>query len=698
MDTFRLPQAGSLSNSAGGGGGSCIEIAMPTGAGREGCGTAQLTEAAVQQLQPVGHALEKLTADVPPESGVYCAALAQISRHLDAQPGATVAALCPRLLEQAVRGRSARLRSNAMALFAELTPRSEETIRFFVAHFCSALQPRETDRHAMLAVALVAAAAMRRLRSDAGSTASTELPGAAPVSSPTSRRPLIQEIGGSAPPTDVPVNRHAVVWQHVLAWIPLHELVVARLQDAVRKVHADDSASGVAPTRLYTAMADAALEICQTSCAAVGTPDGAAYLEQWLEIWVRTRWVLQELVSVWLTPAAAKGILGTSAGPCPALGDLLDAVIAAEDEHHSTRGASSMEWLPWLRWECPALSSTRRLQAALAASSSTLCTALLLLRAPAARRGKALASSSIRAGLLLALLDGSTLTSGDGGVDRLVQATLLGAMLEPCCSAQTDDTAMDDLVRRVEEWVVAAPTFAAATPAVAVAVELIAHNTKLMVKHITNWLDVDEAGAIGSAAQELLGQAASQALEASSCRMRRWAVQLIRQVAAPESELRCGAAGSKEIFTKIASCLTIPLLRIVSTCATGSREREEISKVLHQFPAAEVIPAILNQDHVTPAQRCAELTQFVHAIASAHGAAAVPDQSSDAFKEIAADCVASIFDVARGSIRDSNGKHEQSPPNSPAQLNNPGQIGLPEALDSTTARKVHFFKFRLSSF
>eukprot|EP01043_Picozoa_sp_COSAG02_P046114 COSAG02_NODE_4285_length_5547_cov_36.378855_1_plen_445_part_10 len=403
MDTFRLPQAGSLSS-----GGRSVEIALPTDAGREGGGAAQLTEAAVQtqqqqqlQLQPVGHALAELTADVPPESGVYCAALAQVSRHLDAQPSATVAALCPRLLEQAVRGSSARLRGNAMALFAELVPRSEETTRLFVAQFCSAFQPAETDRHAMLAVALVATAAMRRLQTDAGSTASSDLPAVARVSPPTSRRPLIQEIGGSAPPADAPASKNAVVWGHVHVWVPLHELVVARLQDAVQTGHADDSASGVAPTRLHTAMADAALEICYTSGAAIGTPDGSAHLEQWLQVWGRTRWVLREVVGVWLTPVDSKELPATSAGPCPALGNLLDAVISAEDGRRSTRGAGQnswvvrehMEWLLWLCWECPALSSTRRLQAALAASSSTLSTALLLLRAPAARRGKALAST-----------------------------------------------------------------------------------------------------------------------------------------------------------------------------------------------------------------------------------------------------------------------------------------------------------------
>ena len=698
MNTFRLPQSGSCSRSSSGGGEGGIEIVLPTGASG---GEPQLTEAAaVQQLHPesLGHALAELTADVPPESGSYCVALAQVSRHLDAWPSATVAALCPRQLEQAVRGTSARLRRNAMALFAELVPRSGETTRLFAAQFCSALQPAETDKHAMLAVALVVTSAMRRFKSGAGSTAPTRSAIVAPVPPPPpppSRRPLIQEIGES-PPALLPANPGAVAWEQVDAWIPLHELLVARLQDAVQPGLGSDSASGVAPTRLHTAMADAALEICRISCEAVGTPDGSAHMEQWLHVWARTRWVLRGIVGAWLTPADGKKLPSTSAGPCPALSDLLAAVTSAEHDRRSTRSAERSSWvvrqlmecLPWMLWECLALSSSRRLQAALAASSSPLSTALLLLRAPGTRREKALASPSVRRHLLLVLLDGSTFASEDAEVDRLLRATLLGALLGPCCLATTDATAMDDLVKRVEEWVVAAPTFDAASPALAVAVELIAYNTKLMVKHITGWLNVDEAAAIGSAAQELLGESASQALEASSCRMRRWAVQLIGRVASPESELRSSRAGSNEIFTKIASCLTVPLLRTVSTCSKESGEKAEVLQVLHRFPAAVVIPAILEQEFATPAQRCRELTQFVQAVASAHDAAAAAgaDLSSDTFKELAAECVASIFDFARASSPDFI--REQPPPNSPVQLKNPGQIGLASPLDSATAGKV----------
>ena len=167
MDTFLLPPPSGSGPTT-----SRIEIALPTsgdgdggGGGGAGAGAAQLTEAAVQApgggasdpLAPdsLGRALASLTADVPPESGAYCAALAQACRHLDARPTATVGALCPRLLEQAVRGRSARLRANATALLVdELLPRSEEATRLFVAQFCRALQPAETDRSAMLAVVL----------------------------------------------------------------------------------------------------------------------------------------------------------------------------------------------------------------------------------------------------------------------------------------------------------------------------------------------------------------------------------------------------------------------------------------------------------------------------------------------------------------------------------------------------------------
>ena len=689
MNTFRLPQSGSRSGFGG------IEVVLPT---RASGGEPQLTEAAaLQQLQPesLGHALAELTADVPPESGAYCVALAQVSRNLDAWPSSTVAALCPRLLEQAVRGTSARLRRNAMALFAELVPRSGEITRLFAAQLCSALQPTETDKHAMLAVALVVTAAMRRFNSGAGSTAPIRPAVVAPVRPPlpTSRRPLIEEIG-EPPPAPLPANPDAVAWEQVDAWIPVHKLLVARLQDPVQPGVGSDIALGVAPTRLHTAMADAALEICRVSCGALGTPDGSDHTEEWLHIWARTRWMLRDIVGAWLTLPDGTKLPGTSAGPCPALSDLLAAVTSVEHDRRGTCSAGhsswvvrqQMEWLPWMLWECPALSSSRRLQAALAASSSPLSIALLLLRAPVTRRQKALASPSVRRHLLLVLLDDSTFASKDGEIERLLRATLLGALLEPCCLATTDDAAMDDLVSRVEEWVIAAPTFDAASSALAVAVELMAYNTKLMVKHIANWLNVDEAAAIASAAQELLGESALQALEASTCRMRRWAVRLIGRVATPDAELRSSYVGSNEIFTKIASCLTVPLLRAVATSSKESGENAEISQVLHQFPAAVVIPAILEQELATPTQRCSELTRFVQAVASAHDAAAVADLSSDTFEELVSECVASIFDFARASSHCFN--RVQSPRHLPGQLTNPGQIGLVSPVDSATAGKV----------
>jgi hypothetical protein len=204
-----------------------------------------------------------------------------------------------------------------------------------------------------------------------------------------------------------------------------------------------------------------------------------------------------------------------------------------------------------------------------------------------------------------------------------------------------------------------------------------------MADRITSWLNVDEASAIGSAAQELLGKSASQALEVSSRRMRQWAVQLVRRVALPDSNLRCSSpkGGSNEIFTKLAGSLAIPLLRAVSTASTASSEKAEIFQVLHQFPAAVVIPAILAQAELTPSQRCAELTQFMLAVASAHRATDI-NQSADASTEIVVECVASVFDSARSLSQDAtNGRQggSSSPPASPARLTSPGQIGQSEA-------------------
>ena len=204
------------------------------------------------------------------------------------------------------------------------------------------------------------------------------------------------------------------------------------------------------------------------------------------------------------------------------------------------------------------------------------------------------------------LLDSSSLSDCSPDAAWIVRAILTGALLEPCRATEAEtlaETALDGLVGKLEEWVIVAPSMDAAKPALPIARELLVCHAGPMVERITSWLNVDEASAIGSVAQELLGETARAALGDSSKRLRRWAVQLVGYVASGSgAENHGGQPG--EVLTKLASGLAVPLLRAVSAAGQGhSAENVEIAQVLHQFPATVVVPALLDQQDLTAAQR-----------------------------------------------------------------------------------------------
>ena len=168
--------------------------------------------------------------------------------------------------------------------------------------------------------------------------------------------PLVPAVAGSGPPS-------AVGWAQVGAWVALHEALAGRLFAAAWAGDGGGGESGILPTRLNTAMADAVLEICRLCCqvvAAGGAPEQAQ--QQWKAVCGGTGAVLVDATSRWLSPPDAAELPTTTWGPCPTISDLLSALAAPDRGWVAQQWA---DWLPWLRWDCPALGSTRRLEAAL---------------------------------------------------------------------------------------------------------------------------------------------------------------------------------------------------------------------------------------------------------------------------------------------------------------------------------------------
>ena len=607
-------------------------------------------------------------------SAAFGEALAQVSRHLDERPAAAVSALCPRLLEQTVRGGSERQRTNAMRVFAAVLARGGDVTRLVAAHFGRALLPSATDKAAMLAVALVAAAAAERVWS---ATVRGSAPAAALTPAPAATQPLIQVVGVSDPApvaAGAEAGAASAAWaSDIEPWLPLHEALVARLGAA----KGGGDGGRVPPTRLHTAMADAALAICRACCSVLaGGGESAPPPPQWASVCAGTGSVLLDAVSGWLTPAEALELPPTASRPCPSCGELLTVLIAAEEGRQSQRGEDAAgvrwaardwgEWLPWLGWECPALKSSRRLEAALTdegepSATAAVSAAILLLRAPSTRRRKALAALEVRSRLVALSLG---LAHDSSEVGRTLRLVLLGGLLEPCAplSSAEDELAAAEaatlgLISEIETCIVEAQSADAAEAALPIALELLASHTNQLVPKIAQWL---EGGGTDAPADR--------------SRLREWAIELVNQAMDPCTP-RISGGGGKDLSAKLVSSLAVPLLQAVAAAPGG----EATTNVLHRFPASVVIPAILGEAALKPQERCASVGQFVRAVA-----AALSPGNAGAVRSAVGECVGTIFDAVRGLSHAAD--TTSSPPASPARLTSPADIGLPAPNEAPPAQ------------